>query len=152
MWNQTIYTLLKFHLKFSDQWRNLPVSEDLVFSSWILRQFHYVFCRLYIKQPPSRTSIADYDAEPEWTEYKIKEINMFTADKYQQVIRTRHSAVEFPVYYALFSNEQIRLVRRSDSSQKRRHFLWGTKPLGCWTQSFERACLEKMTLVKNLPG
>lgn len=43
-------------------------------------------CRLYIKQPPSRTSIAgDEEEEPEWLEYKIKETNMFTVDKYQQV-------------------------------------------------------------------
>lgn len=42
-------------------------------------------CRLYIKQPPSSTSIAGYEEEPEWAEYKIKETNIFTADKYQQV-------------------------------------------------------------------
>ncbi|TXG57621.1 hypothetical protein EZV62_015450 [Acer yangbiense] len=40
---------------------------------------------LYIKQAPSRTSISGYDEEPEWAEYKIKETNMFTADKYQQI-------------------------------------------------------------------
>ncbi|XP_050229907.1 uncharacterized protein LOC126679011 [Mercurialis annua] len=34
---------------------------------------------LYIKQPPI------YDDEPEWAEYKIKETNMFTVDKYQQI-------------------------------------------------------------------
>lgn len=42
-------------------------------------------CRLYIKQPQSGTSIAEHDEEPEWAEYKIKETNMFTVDKYQQV-------------------------------------------------------------------
>ncbi|KAJ4812541.1 hypothetical protein LUZ62_025107 [Rhynchospora pubera] len=40
---------------------------------------------LYIKQPPSSTSIAGQEKEPEWTEYKIKETNMFTVDKYQQI-------------------------------------------------------------------
>lgn len=36
--------------------------------------------RLYIRQPP----LSPKD-EPEWFEYKIKETNMFTVDKYQQV-------------------------------------------------------------------
>ncbi|KAH7554535.1 hypothetical protein JRO89_XS12G0232500 [Xanthoceras sorbifolium] len=40
---------------------------------------------LYIKQASSSTSISGYDEEPEWAEYKIKETNMFTADKYQQI-------------------------------------------------------------------
>lgn len=40
---------------------------------------------LYIKQPPSSTSISGYEGEPEWAEYKIKESNMFTVDKYQQI-------------------------------------------------------------------
>ncbi|KAL2528709.1 hypothetical protein Fot_21310 [Forsythia ovata] len=35
---------------------------------------------LYIKQPPNED-----DYEPEWFEYKIKETNMFTVDKYQQI-------------------------------------------------------------------
>lgn len=43
------------------------------------------FYRLYIKQAPSRTSIEGHESEPEWEEYKIKETNMFTVDKYQQV-------------------------------------------------------------------
>lgn len=47
--------------------------------------FVFEYCRLYIKQPPSRTSISGHDPEPEWAEYKIKETNMFTVDKYQQV-------------------------------------------------------------------
>lgn len=42
-------------------------------------------CRLYIKQPSSTTSISGDDNETEWAEYKIKETNMFTVDKYQQV-------------------------------------------------------------------
>lgn len=42
-------------------------------------------CRLYIKQPSSSTSISGDDNDAEWAEYKIKETNMFTADKYQQV-------------------------------------------------------------------
>ncbi|KAG9439699.1 hypothetical protein H6P81_019864 [Aristolochia fimbriata] len=40
---------------------------------------------LYIQQPPSRTSCPDDDPEVEWEEYKIKETNMFTVDKYQQI-------------------------------------------------------------------
>lgn len=43
---------------------------------------------LYIKQPPSSSSISgfdDDDDEVEWAEYKIKETNMFTVDKYQQI-------------------------------------------------------------------
>ncbi|XP_020257591.1 uncharacterized protein LOC109834091 [Asparagus officinalis] len=40
---------------------------------------------LYIKQAPSRTSIEGHESEPEWEEYKIKETNMFTVDKYQQI-------------------------------------------------------------------
>ncbi|KAK6128849.1 hypothetical protein DH2020_037415 [Rehmannia glutinosa] len=38
---------------------------------------------LYIKQPPLSTS--DPEDESEWFEYKIKETNMFTVDKYQQI-------------------------------------------------------------------
>lgn len=85
----------------------LGVSYDARFSlvsshiSWKLFTFHHPFfnlynCedgisnlgwiyRLYIKQAPSRTFTPDDDDEPEWTEYKIKETNIFTADKYQQV-------------------------------------------------------------------
>uniref|UniRef100_A0A803QMK3 DUF3598 domain-containing protein n=1 Tax=Cannabis sativa TaxID=3483 RepID=A0A803QMK3_CANSA len=41
---------------------------------------------LYIKQPPSTVSGSeDDDDELEWAEYKIKETNMFTVDKYQQI-------------------------------------------------------------------
>ncbi|KAF0915490.1 hypothetical protein E2562_036533 [Oryza meyeriana var. granulata] len=41
---------------------------------------------LYIKQASSQISIVDEeDSEPEWVEYKIKETNMFTVDKYQQI-------------------------------------------------------------------
>ncbi|GJN23248.1 hypothetical protein PR202_gb10881 [Eleusine coracana subsp. coracana] len=41
---------------------------------------------LYIKQASSKISIVDEDdSEPEWVEYKIKETNMFTVDKYQQI-------------------------------------------------------------------
>jgi len=42
-------------------------------------------CRLYIKQPSSSTSISGDDNDADWAEYKIKETNMFTVDKYQQV-------------------------------------------------------------------
>ncbi|XP_074285532.1 uncharacterized protein LOC141611026 [Silene latifolia] len=40
---------------------------------------------LYIKQPPSTTSVSGHVEEAEWAEYKIKESNMFTVDKYQQL-------------------------------------------------------------------
>ncbi|KAF6147199.1 hypothetical protein GIB67_039329 [Kingdonia uniflora] len=40
---------------------------------------------LYTKQPQSSTSISGSDLEAEWAEYKIKETNMFTVDKYQQI-------------------------------------------------------------------
>lgn len=40
---------------------------------------------LYIKQPSSSISVSGDDEEPEWAEYKIKESNMFTVDKYQQI-------------------------------------------------------------------
>ncbi|MBA0818245.1 hypothetical protein Gohar_021680 [Gossypium harknessii] len=40
---------------------------------------------LYIEQPQSSTSISGHDEEAEWAEYKIKETNMFTVDKYQQI-------------------------------------------------------------------
>ncbi|XP_027358667.1 uncharacterized protein LOC113867500 [Abrus precatorius] len=40
---------------------------------------------LYIKQPSSSTTISGNDNDAEWAEYKIKETNMFTVDKYQQI-------------------------------------------------------------------
>lgn len=40
---------------------------------------------LYIKQPSSNTSVSGDDGDAEWAEYKIKETNMFTVDKYQQI-------------------------------------------------------------------
>lgn len=43
-----------------------------------------MLCRLYIKQASSSTSGHDED-DDEWAEYKIKETNMFTVEKYQQV-------------------------------------------------------------------
>ena len=52
---------------------------------WFYCTNYQLLYRLYIKQPPSSTSISGYDDEPEWAEYKIKETNMFTLDKYQQV-------------------------------------------------------------------
>ncbi|KAJ8421738.1 hypothetical protein Cgig2_032775 [Carnegiea gigantea] len=50
---------------------------DAYFGLWTVRHGHVR--RLYIKQPPL------YGEEPEWAEYKIKESNMFTVDKYQQI-------------------------------------------------------------------
>lgn len=40
---------------------------------------------LYIKQPLSTTVTSGSEPELEWGEYKIKETNMFTVDKYQQI-------------------------------------------------------------------
>nr|XP_018483899.1 PREDICTED: uncharacterized protein LOC108854754 [Raphanus sativus] len=42
---------------------------------------------LYIKQATSATSVTEEEEEEEaeWVEYKIKETNMFTVDKYQQI-------------------------------------------------------------------
>lgn len=40
---------------------------------------------LYIKQASSSYSSSEADLEVEWAEYKIKETNMFTAEKYQQI-------------------------------------------------------------------
>lgn len=61
-------------------------SDFLFYLAFILLWFNLVVpCRLYIKQPPSSTLISGYEEEPEWAEYKIKETNMFTVDKYQQV-------------------------------------------------------------------
>ncbi|KAJ0254006.1 DUF3598 domain-containing protein [Hirschfeldia incana] len=42
---------------------------------------------LYIKQATSATSVTgdEEEEEAEWVEYKIKETNMFTVDKYQQI-------------------------------------------------------------------
>ncbi|CAH9084461.1 unnamed protein product [Cuscuta europaea] len=40
---------------------------------------------LYIRQPQSATSISGDNYETEWYEYKIKETNLFTVDKYQQI-------------------------------------------------------------------
>lgn len=39
---------------------------------------------LYIKQATSSTSVSGDEHEEEWAEYKIKETNMFTVEKYQQ--------------------------------------------------------------------
>ncbi|KAK9107423.1 hypothetical protein Syun_023434 [Stephania yunnanensis] len=41
---------------------------------------------LYIELPQSTTScLVEDDSIPEWAEYKIKETNLFTVDKYQQI-------------------------------------------------------------------
>ncbi|XP_073004891.1 uncharacterized protein [Typha latifolia] len=60
------------------------VSTKLSASSYGENELISLIQTLYIKQPPSRTFVDD-DAESEWMEYKIKETNMFTVDKYQQI-------------------------------------------------------------------
>ncbi|KAJ6707497.1 NMDA RECEPTOR SUBUNIT EPSILON-1 putative (DUF3598)-RELATED [Salix viminalis] len=61
------------------------VSTKLAVSSYGEDELISLIQTLYIKQSSSSTSISSYDEEPEWAEYKIKETNMFTADKYQQI-------------------------------------------------------------------
>ncbi|KAA3464389.1 Calycin [Gossypium australe] len=56
---------------------------------------------LYIEQPQSSTSISGHDEEAEWAEYKIKETNMFTVDKYQQVSFSNHSPIQNLPSFAL---------------------------------------------------
>ncbi|KAG8659570.1 uncharacterized protein LOC110602850 isoform X1 [Manihot esculenta] len=62
------------------------VSTRLSVSSYGEDELISLIQTLYIKQPPTSTSISGYDEEPEWAEYKIKETNMFTVDKYQQIV------------------------------------------------------------------
>lgn len=61
------------------------VSTKLAASSYGEDELISLIQTLYIKQSSSSTSISRHDEEPEWAEYKIKETNMFTADKYQQI-------------------------------------------------------------------
>lgn len=61
------------------------VTTKLAVSSYGEDELISLLQTLYIKEPPSTTSISGYDPEPEWAEYKIKETNMFTVDKYQQI-------------------------------------------------------------------
>ncbi|GAB2299298.1 hypothetical protein Dimus_033370 [Dionaea muscipula] len=61
------------------------ISTRLVAGSYGEDELMSLIQTLYIKQPPSSTFISGYDDEPEWAEYKIKESNMFTMDKYQQI-------------------------------------------------------------------
>ncbi|KAL9427247.1 hypothetical protein AB3S75_029439 [Citrus x aurantiifolia] len=62
------------------------VSTKLAVSTYGEDELISLIQTLYIKQPPSSTSISGYEEEePEWAEYKIKETNMFTVDKYQQI-------------------------------------------------------------------
>lgn len=70
-----------------DAYGNLlqKVSTKLAVSSYGEDELTSLIQTLYIKQPPSSTSISGYDDELEWAEYKIKETNMFTVDKYQQI-------------------------------------------------------------------
>ncbi|CAI9109762.1 OLC1v1009657C1 [Oldenlandia corymbosa var. corymbosa] len=62
------------------------ISTRLAASSYGEDELVSLIQTLYIKQPQSTTlfSGTKYD-EPEWSEYKIKETNMFTVDKYQQI-------------------------------------------------------------------
>ncbi|CAL5367739.1 unnamed protein product [Camellia sinensis] len=61
------------------------LSTKLAVSSYGEDELLSLIQTLYIKQPPSTTSISGDAFEPEWAEYKIKETNMFTVDKYQQI-------------------------------------------------------------------
>ncbi|KAE8021739.1 hypothetical protein FH972_007604 [Carpinus fangiana] len=70
-----------------DAYGNLlhEMSTKLAVSSYGEDELISLIQTLYIKQPSSSTSISGHDDEPEWAEYKIKETNMFTVDKYQQI-------------------------------------------------------------------
>ncbi|KAL0431758.1 UNVERIFIED_CONTAM: hypothetical protein Sradi_0801800 [Sesamum radiatum] len=59
------------------------ISTKLSASSYGEAELTSLIQSLYIKQPPLSTS--DPEDESEWFEYKIKETNMFTVDKYQQI-------------------------------------------------------------------
>ncbi|KAB1211472.1 hypothetical protein CJ030_MR6G013214 [Morella rubra] len=61
------------------------VSTKLAVSSYGEDELISLIQTLYIKQPPSSTSISGSEDELDWAEYKIKETNMFTVDKYQQL-------------------------------------------------------------------
>ncbi|KAK7316321.1 hypothetical protein VNO77_35274 [Canavalia gladiata] len=61
------------------------VSTKLSASSYGEDELMSLIQTLYIKQPSSSTSISGDVSDAEWAEYKIKETNMFTVDKYQQV-------------------------------------------------------------------
>ncbi|THG03976.1 hypothetical protein TEA_025125 [Camellia sinensis var. sinensis] len=61
------------------------VSTKLAASSYGEDELMSLIQTLYIKQPPSSTSISGNADEVEWAEYKIKETNIFTVDKYQQI-------------------------------------------------------------------
>ncbi|KAK8953990.1 hypothetical protein KSP39_PZI002375 [Platanthera zijinensis] len=61
------------------------VSTKLSASSYGEDELISLIQTLYIKQSPSITVVSGSDSEPEWLEYKIKETNMLTVDKYQQI-------------------------------------------------------------------
>ncbi|KAL5723004.1 hypothetical protein ACHQM5_006454 [Ranunculus cassubicifolius] len=61
------------------------VTTKLSVSSYGEEELISLLQTLYIKQPQSSTFTSGDDSEPEWAEYKIKETNMFTVDKYQQI-------------------------------------------------------------------
>ncbi|KAF8012906.1 hypothetical protein BT93_I0922 [Corymbia citriodora subsp. variegata] len=61
------------------------ISTKLAASSYGEDELISLIQTLYIKQAQSSTSVSECDEEPEWAEYKIKETNMFTVDKYQQL-------------------------------------------------------------------
>ncbi|XP_061358104.1 uncharacterized protein LOC133302355 [Gastrolobium bilobum] len=61
------------------------VSTKLSASSYGEDELMSLIQTLYIKQPSPSTSISGVDDDTEWAEYKIKETNMFTVDKYQQI-------------------------------------------------------------------
>ncbi|KAJ7971022.1 protein of unknown function (DUF3598) [Quillaja saponaria] len=61
------------------------ISTKLAASSYGENELISLIQTLYIKQSSSSTTFSGYDDKPEWAEYKIKETNIFTADKYQQI-------------------------------------------------------------------
>ncbi|CAK8533463.1 unnamed protein product [Lathyrus sativus] len=61
------------------------VSTKLSVSSYGEDELMSLIQSLYIKQPSSNTSVSGDNDDVDWAEYKIKETNMFTVDKYQQI-------------------------------------------------------------------
>eukprot|EP01018_Ginkgo_biloba_P014164 Gb_30961 [translate_table: standard] len=60
------------------------VKTKLAVSSYGEEELVSLLQTLKIKQPSSKTSISDQE-DPEWDEYKLRETNMFTVDRHQQI-------------------------------------------------------------------
>ncbi|VAI22180.1 unnamed protein product [Triticum turgidum subsp. durum] len=80
-WNGVFYVQFDAHGRVQQE-----ISTRLSASTYGEGDLISLMQSLYIKQGSSGITFADEeDPEPEWAEYKIKETNMFTVDKYQQI-------------------------------------------------------------------